>query len=146
MAVTETTITINRPVDAVFKVLTTPEDTPKWSPSAVEEKLTSPGPVGVGSTRRAVIKSGGRTMTNETVVTEFEPNRKVTMRSTSATVPFSATWSFSAVPGGTQVDWRWDFRPRGLLRPLGPLVAAIFKRGFVNDLARLKRMMEAGQL
>ena len=95
-------VTINRPVDDVFRVLTTPEDTPKWSSSAVEEQLTSPGPVGVGSTRRAVVRSfGGRTTTNEAIVTVFEPNRRVAMRTISAPVPFEAAWSFTALPDGT---------------------------------------------
>ena len=106
MTIARMSVTIARPVDQVFRVLTTPEDTPKWSSNAVEEPLTSPGPVGVGSTRRAVVRSvGGRTTTNETVVTECEPNRRVAMRSISAPVPFEASWSFTVVPDGTRVDW-----------------------------------------
>jgi uncharacterized protein YndB with AHSA1/START domain len=147
MATLETTITINRPVEDVFTVLTTPEDTPKWSSSAVEEHLTSVGPVGLGSTRSAVVKSfGGRTMTNETVVTEFETNRRVAMRSTAAQVPFQATWSFTALPGATRVEWTWRFELSGVLRLFGPPFAVFFKRSFERDLSRLKRMMEAGEL
>lgn len=98
MTTAEMTISIRRPVDEVFRVLTRPEDTPKWSSSAVEEQLTSLGPVGVGSTRRAVVRSfGGRTTSNETIVTVFEPNRRVAMRTVSAPVPFEATWSFTAL-------------------------------------------------
>jgi uncharacterized protein YndB with AHSA1/START domain len=141
------TITIDRPIADVFRVLTTPEDTPKWSSSAVEEALTSPGPVGIGSTRRAVVRSfGGRTTTNETVVTEFEPNRKVAMRTTSAPVPFGASWSFSGVPGGTRVDWSWSFEFTGALRLLAPAFGSYFRRSLQKDLDRLKLMMEAGEL
>jgi uncharacterized protein YndB with AHSA1/START domain len=140
-------ITINRPIDDVFRVLTTPEDTPKWSSNAVEEQLTSPGPVGVGSTRRAVVRSfGGRTTTNEAVVTVFEPNRRVALRTTSAPVPFEAAWSFTARPGGTRVDWTWSFDFKGVGRLLGPPFAVYFKRSLQRDLARLKQMMEAGEL
>lgn len=58
---------IKRPVEDVFRVLSNPENAPKWSLNALEEKLTSPPPVGVGSTRRAVVKSfGGRTAENWT--------------------------------------------------------------------------------
>ena len=141
------TITINRPVDDVFRVLTTPEETPKWSSSAVEEALTSPGPVGIGSTRRAVVRSfGGRTTTNETVVTEFEPNRKVAMRSISAPVPFEAAWSFTDVPGGTRVDWTWSFAFAGAFKVLGPAFGSYFRRSLQKDLDRLKQMMEAGEI
>lgn len=147
MTTAEMSITINRPVDEVFRVLTTPEDTPTWSSSAVEERLTSPGPVGVGSTRRAVVRSfGGRTTTNETIVTAFEPNRRVAMRSVSAPVPFEAAWSFTVLPEGTRVDWTWSFHLKGVARLFGPPFAAWFRRSLQADLARLKRMMEAGEL
>ena len=141
------TITIDRPVEEVFRVLTTPEDTPKWSASAVEEALTSPGPVGVGSTRRAVVRSfGGRTTANETVVTEFEQNRRFAMRTISAPVPFEVAWSFTSVPGGTRVDWTWSFEFAGAMRVLAPAFGAYFRRSLRADLDRLKRMMEAGEL
>jgi len=147
MSTAEMTITIARPVADVFRVLTTPEDTPKWSSSAVEEQLTSPGPVGVGSTRRAVVRSfGGRTTTNETVVTAFEPNRRVAMRTVSAPVPFEAAWSFTPLPEGTRVDWTWSFAFGGATRLFGPLFAVYFRRSLQADLARLKQMMEAGEL
>jgi uncharacterized protein YndB with AHSA1/START domain len=147
LASAEMSITIARPVEQVFAVLTTPEDTPKWSSSAIEEALTSPGPVGVGSTRRAVVRSfSGRTVTNETVVTAFEPNRRVAMRTTSAPVPFQAAWSFTGVPGGTRVDWAWSFEWSGAMRVFGRPLAAYFRRTLQKDLERLKRMMEAGEL
>ncbi len=140
-------VTINRPVADVFRVLTTPEDTPKWSSSAVEEQLTSPGPVGVGSTRRAVVRSfGGRTTTNEAIVTVFEPNRRVAMRTISAPVPFEAAWSFTALPDGTRVDWTWSFDLKGVARLFGPAFAVYFQRSLQGDLARLKQMMETGEL
>jgi uncharacterized protein YndB with AHSA1/START domain len=47
VTVARMSITIACPIDRVFRVLTTPEDTPKWSSNAVEKQLTSPGPVGV---------------------------------------------------------------------------------------------------
>jgi uncharacterized protein YndB with AHSA1/START domain len=146
MSTAEMSVTIRRPVEDVFRVLTTPEDTPKWSSSAVEEQLTSFGPVAVGSTRRAVVRSfGGRTTTNETVVTVFDPHRRVSMRTITAPVPFEATWSFTALPEGTRVDWAWSFELKGVARLFGPLFAVYFRRSLQADLARLKRMMEAGE-
>ena len=140
-------VTIGRPVEDCFRVLTTPELTPKWSANAVEEQLTSPGPVGLGSTRRAVVRAGGgRTSTNETVVTAFEPNRRVAMRTISAPVPFEAEWVFTSLADGTRVDWTWSFEFTGVARLIGPLFSAYFKRSLQHDLARLKQQMEAGQL
>lgn len=147
MTVARMSVTIARPVEDVFRVLTMPEDTPKWSASAVEERLTSPGPVGVGSTRHATVRTfGGRTTTNETIVRAFEPNRRVAMRTISAQVPFEAAWSFDKVAGGTRVDWAWSFEFAGVARLFGPAFGRYFRRSLERDLARLKAMMEAGEL
>ncbi len=140
-------ITIDRPIAEVFRVRTTPEETPRWSSNAIEEAATSEGPVGVGSTRHAVVRSfAGRTTTNDAVVTEFELNRRVAMRSITAPVPFQAAWSFAETPDGTRVVWTWSFEFTGAQRLFGPLFGACFRRSFQQDLARLKRMMEAREL
>ena len=46
-------ITIVRPIDDVFAVLTDVEKTGRWFPGDVEERWTSSPPHGVGSTRHA---------------------------------------------------------------------------------------------
>jgi uncharacterized protein YndB with AHSA1/START domain len=93
---------IRRPVEDVFRVLSNPENAPKWSPHAIEEKLTSPPPVRVGSTRRAVVKTFGRgTAENHAVCTAFEPNRRIAWQTTSAPFPFQVTVDFVPVESGT---------------------------------------------
>lgn len=46
----------------------------------------------------------------------------------------------------TRLDWLVSFEPGGLLRPMAPLLAAVYKRTFAKDLENLKAMMEAGDL
>lgn len=147
MARAEFRITINRPVEDVFVVLTDPATTPKWAESALEGELVTPGDVRVGSRRRSVVKGFGRG-TIETVmeVTEYEPNHKVALGSVEAPVPMRTSYTFTPVGGGTRVDWTWWFEPTGLMKPAGPLLAAMFKRQFARDLANLKAMMESGRL
>jgi uncharacterized protein YndB with AHSA1/START domain len=138
---------VKRPVEDVFAVLSNPGNAPKWSLNAVEEVLTSPPPVRVGSTRRAVVKSfGGPTNVNYAVCTAFEPNRTIAWRSTSAIVPFEVTVDFRPVDVGTAIDSTWTFEPKGLLRPLGPLLARMFQSAMRRDVENLARLMEAGEL
>ena len=139
--------TIRRPVEDVFAVLSDPENAPKWSPNAVEEKLTSPRPVQVGSTRRAVVRTLGKgTAENHAVCTAFEPNRRIAWRSTSAPVPFEVTVDFTPIDGATRVDSVWTWVPKGLLRPIAPLLDLMFKRAMQQDVDGLRRMMEAQEL
>ena len=48
--------------------------------------------------------------------------------------------------GATRLDWLVSLAPTGLLRPMGPLLAATFRRAFAKDLGNLKAMMETGEL
>ena len=138
---------VKRPVEDVFRVLSNPENAPKWSLNALEEKLTSPPPVAVGSTRRAVVKSFfGRTAENHAVCTEFEPNRRIVWQSTSAPFPFHVAVDFTPVNGSTQVDSTWTWEPKGMLRPLGAPLDRMFKRVLRRDVENLARLMEAGDL
>jgi uncharacterized protein YndB with AHSA1/START domain len=147
MAHVDLSVTIDRPVAEVYRVLSTPELTPRWSASAVEEHVTTPGPIAVGSRRRATVRRfGGGTTQNEIEVTEIEPERRLAVRSVEAPVPFTSAWTFTPVDDGTRVDWIWDFELPVWLRPFGGLVGALFERSFRPDLARLKSMLESGEL
>jgi uncharacterized protein YndB with AHSA1/START domain len=147
MATVQVSVTIGRPLADVYRVLTTPELTPRWSSNAVEEHMTTPGPIGVGSRRRATVhRLGGGTTENEIEVTELDRERRIAVRSVTAPVPFTSAWTFAPVDDGTRVDWRWDFEMSGWLRPFDGLLGPIFARTFRRDLDRLKSMMESGQL
>ena len=145
MATVQASVTIARPVADVYRVLTTPELTPRWSASAIEEHVTTPGPAAVGSRRRAMVRRlGGGTTENEIEITELEPERRVAVRSIESMVPFTSSWTFTPVGDGTRVDWGWDFQLTGALRLLGPVLSWSFARSFRRDLDRLKATMESG--
>jgi hypothetical protein len=57
-------ITIGRPIEDVFAILTDVEKTGLWYPGDVEEHWTSSSPHGVGSTRHAVVRMRGRRSEN----------------------------------------------------------------------------------
>lgn len=149
MAEADVSVTIARPAEDVFAVLTDPTQSPRWSANAIEAEIITPGPPGVGSRRRAVTRGPfGGTMENVMEVTELQPDRKVALKLVSA--PWGGTgrtwYTFTPVDGGTRVDWTWEMEPAGawklIIRPL----MAIFGRVFQRDLDHLKRMMESHQL
>lgn len=147
MSTTALTVTIKRPVEDVFAVLTHIENAAKWS-RAIEETLTTPGPMGIGTRRHAVVPTfGGRTTENEMELTDFEPNRRLAMRGISG-FPFEVriVIEFNRLGDATRLDWLVSFEPGGLLRPMAPLFGAVYKRSFAKDLENLKAMMEAGAL
>jgi uncharacterized protein YndB with AHSA1/START domain len=140
-------ITIEQPIDDVFAVLTTPELTPRWSSNAIEEHITSPGPIAVGSRRQATVRRiGGGTTQNEIEVIALDPGRRIAVRSVESPVPFTSAWSFTSTGPATRVDWEWHFTMRGWMRPFDRLLGWSFTRTFRTDLARLKMLMESGAL
>jgi len=97
-------ITIGRPVEDVFAILTDVEKTGLWYPVDVEEHWTSPPPLGVGSTRHAVVRMGGRRSENDAVVTEYDPPLRAAIAGTSPNVPFVSTLVFSREGAATLVE------------------------------------------
>jgi uncharacterized protein YndB with AHSA1/START domain len=149
MASADCAVTIARPVEDVFAVLTDPTLSPRWSLNAIKGELLTPGPPGVGSRRRAVVKGMfGRTMESVMEVTDLEPNRMVALRLISASWGGSGwtKYTFTPVGGATRVDWHWEMELDGLMKPLGPPFMAVFQRLFQRDLNNLKAMMESGRL
>jgi len=149
MASADTRVTIARPVEDVFAVLTNPTLSPKWSSNAIEGELITDGPPAVGSRRRAVVKGMfGRQMESVMEVTELEPNRAVALKLISASWGGSGRtrYTFTPVDGGTRVDWHWEMEPGGWMRPLSKPFMAVFERSFQRDLDSLKVVMESGGL
>lgn len=146
MARAEVSTTIKRPVEDVFAVVSDPESSPKWSAASLESTKTSAGPIGVGTTARAVSKLLGRRIESEMEMIEFEPNRRFTTRSKSGPFPIQATVTFEAVNGSTRVNATIEAEPGGFFKVAEPLIVSIAKRQFQSDFDNLKDLMEANAL
>jgi uncharacterized protein YndB with AHSA1/START domain len=147
VSVVSLSVTILRPVGDVFAVLTDVGNAARWS-SALEEQLITPGPLRVGSRRRAVVPAFlGRTMENEMELTELVPDRRLAMRGVAGfPFPVRVVVELEPADGGALLRWTTYLEPRGPTKLLGPVFAAAFRRSFAKDLARLKSMMESGAL
>ena len=149
MANADVSVTIARPVEDVFAVLTDPTLAPRWAANAIKGELLTPGPPGVGSRRRAVVKGlFGGTMESVMEVTELEPNRMLALRLISASWGGSGRTKYTLTPvaGGTRVDWRWEMEPGGVMKPFSRPLMAIFQRAFQRDVNNLKAMLESNAL
>ena len=140
------TITIRRPIEDVFAVMTDVERTGVWFPGNVEEHWTSPPPLGVGSTRRAIVTMFGRRIENDAVATEYDPPHRAGMRGTSPNAPFDAILTFAPDGDGTRVEVTTAFAMRGRTRVFAPVVTRLYGWASARGLRTLKRMMESGEL
>ena len=146
MASLTRSITINRPVEDVFGVVTEVTNTGKWFPGDVREYWITPPPHGVGSIRRAEVTVMGRKSQNDATVVEFDPPRRGVLALETQGARGTATIKCTPVNGATRLDATFDIHAGGPMRLfLGPFLTW-YGNAWTTGLANLKRMMEAGEL
>jgi uncharacterized protein YndB with AHSA1/START domain len=139
-------VTIKRPVEDVFAVLSDFSNGSKWASGAVEPaKKTSAGPIGVGTTWHAVGKVVGRRFDTDVTCTEFEANRKITLTLTKP-FPTTMTVTFESVADATRINQTIESEPGGFFKLAEPLVVTMARRQFQSEFDNLRDLMEAHAL
>jgi uncharacterized protein YndB with AHSA1/START domain len=139
-------VTIARPIEEVFAVLTDVERTGTWFPGQVEEHWTSPPPHGLGSTRHAIITTMGRRSENDATVLEFDPPRRGVMGGETQGVAWTGAFDFTPDGDDTRVNAAFEFTAGGPMRLLVGVFLRWYRGQWKRGLANLKRKMEAGEL
>ena len=98
----EGTVVINRPIEEVFAFLSNADNASQWQGGTLEAKQTSEGPVGVGTTGQVASQFLGRRMESTWEVTEYELNRKASLKTTSGPVSYENFATLEAVDEGTK--------------------------------------------
>jgi uncharacterized protein YndB with AHSA1/START domain len=137
-------VTIARPRDEVFAFVADARNRPQWDESVDSEELTSPEPIGVGSTVRTKFRSMGRPYEYTWEIIEHEPPRHMKVESTSGPFPTTLAFQFSDQDGGTLVEASVTGRPSGLMGLLQPMVARTTQKNLERAYPRLKRLLETG--
>jgi uncharacterized protein YndB with AHSA1/START domain len=142
MARTTLTVFIQRPPGEVFDFVSNARNDPAWNPDTIE--CVPDREPGVGEQRRAVFRMMGRKRQGTAEVTEFEPGRKVTVRTTSG-IPMTllATLECEPLGEGTKVVAVFHMDLPLLLKPLSPLLAVMMRRQLQQNLLLLKQVLES---
>ena len=143
MVKVEGTVVINRPIEEVFAFLTNPDNSSLWQGMVLEAKQTSEGPVGVGTTGQVVGQFLGRRMESTWEVTEFELNRKATLKTTSGPIPYMNSATLEPVEEGTKVTLVAEYEVGGYFKLAEPILARMAQRQAETDYANLKDLVEA---
>ncbi|MDR0360577.1 MAG: SRPBCC family protein [bacterium] len=139
------TTNINEPPTTVFAFLADPANMTRWYEAVEQIALRHDTPAGKGS-RFQLIRSlpGGRAV-NVVEVTEYEPDRRLTLESRSGPTPFRYAYTLDAVEDGTRLTLDGQISAKGLPGPaghLGPLAARLFAQGMKRNLQTLKHLLE----
>ncbi|MHB1417691.1 MAG: SRPBCC family protein [Chloroflexota bacterium] len=138
------TISVNAPVDRVFRYWTNLGNLPRFM-----EHLQEVKDLGEGRYRWVAVGPAGQNFEWEAVVTKMVPNQVLAWRSVKgATVGNAGIIHFASTPeGGTRLDIQMSYTPPA--GGLGHMVAALFgadpKRALDEDLVRFKSLIEQGK-
>ncbi|WP_209020635.1 SRPBCC family protein [Nocardioides sp. 1609] len=111
MPVVERTITVDRPLPAVWAFLSDFTTTEEWDPPTLSTERVS-GDGGVGTTYHNVSKFDGRSTEVDYVVTEYVEHERLQLRGRAAGLALLDTITVEDVPGGTRVTYQAVFSPR----------------------------------
>lgn len=143
MATVNKSITINAPIEKVFKYASEPTNLPEIWPSLVENKVVERLPNG-GNTTQFVYKMAGMRFEGISEDTEFIPNQRVVTK-TAEGIESEIIWEFQSEGEATKVTFKGEYTvPIPLI---GKMAEAFIVKQNSNEaetiLANLKARMEA---
>jgi hypothetical protein len=125
------------PPERVFDTLADLRNETQWNTRVSSAELRSPEPIGPGS--RFAIVNGG-TPYDVTIAAHDRPSRLVL--EASGNPDLTIVYRFTPTGEGTQLESDFDFRPRGALKLLFPLLAPVIRRDVPKQYASLKAFCE----
>jgi hypothetical protein len=135
------TVIIDRPVTNTFAFVANFENMPKWNYFVQETTSESPPGRGAGT----IYRQRRRTDEQRFVVTDFEPDQLVAVRTLPPARDLQMRFTFEPHGGGTRLtdDWTLD---TGLPRWLEGIGATRVSSAVRDNLAKLKELLETGRV
>ena len=129
------TVTIARPVDAVFAFIADGEQGPKWRSGVLDIRRLSGE--GVGTTyAQGVAGPMGRRVAADYKITAFEPGRRIEFQTTAGPVRPHGRYDFEAVDGGTRLTFALDASLGGIR---GLLLGSMVQKTMDAEVAAIDR-------
>lgn len=138
-----TSVEIARPVREVFAFVADQTNAPQWQTGLHEVRRLTDGPIGVGSEHEFVRTFAGRRFASRNRFVAFEPGRFVQFEIPSGWITGRASYRTEASQSaGTLLTSQMEFRVRGPLSLLEPILSRLLARDSGRDEQRLKRLLE----
>ena len=140
-------IVIARPVDEVAAFSANPDNAPAWYVNIKSVEWKTPPPLAVGSRVAFVARFLGRRLSYVYEFVELIAGERLTMRTSEGPFPMETIYTWEATQDGkTRMTLRNHGSPTGFSKLMTPFLASAMRRTNRKDLARLKELLEQGQL
>ncbi|HEX7222368.1 MAG TPA: SRPBCC family protein [Candidatus Limnocylindrales bacterium] len=140
----EREIEVDRPAEEVFARLTRIEDLPNWQPAIREAAITSPGPLGAGSTIRLVVDAAGQQTEAHGRVVDYGPPERIALEASAGPADLSAAVKVTPIDAGRCAVWLGtDIKLGGLLRFAEGMVRGRIEAEAPEAAAHIKSWLES---
>jgi len=142
----ESEITINRPVDQVYRLASDVTRLDDWT-DMTNTHLISGQNGQVGSRLETTIKMGPMKQVLVFQMTELDENRRLGFKTVSkGAVEWDASYVFDGKgPSSTRMVSTGQLRFNGILKLLEPLMAGEVRSGEAKELVKFKELVEGGK-
>jgi len=142
MPVAQSQILIAATPEAVWALISDLERGPEWSAVTLECGLTSPRPVGLGSTYRSVSKFAASRITTEHEIMVWDPPHRLVSRVTKGAESLFTQLCEPADEGATLTMVNEFALPRGVPSLVGEKLALQVSKTLSEELKRIKEVVE----
>ena len=139
----EHSATVDATPDVVFALLSDREALPSWQEGVLSARVTSAGPLTVGSTALVVRDVMGQRVEAPLTVSDYEPPRRLAVTTTISGVRAKATLDLAPTETGTRIDFAMEIRAGGLKAFMEPLIASAARGEVAVSLERLRARFAA---
>ena len=138
-----TEIAIDRPSAAVAAFAAQPDNAPRWYANIVAVEWKTQPPLRSGARIAFEARFLGRRLRYTYEIAEYQPGRRLVMRTAEGPFPMETTYTWEAAGAGTRMTLRNRGEPSGFSKLLAPVMALAMRRANQKDLAALKALLEA---
>ena len=126
----------------VFDFVADLANLPRWQTGIVSAELTSPPPVGVGSTAHVVRELMGQRLAVDLTVTAYEPGRRLALSSAVSGIGIDAVLELEPASGETLARFGMEIRAQNVfMKPMEGMVAGAASSDLATSLDRLRAAM-----
>jgi hypothetical protein len=139
----EESIAIARPPTEVWDAIADYGFDGEWRKGLIEMTPTPPGPPAVGTKVREVVRSSGREVVADAIVTELEPGVSYRFAGEGTIGGLAGGRAVRSEGSGSVFTYEVELEPSGGMRFLSPVLGALVRSGLKKDLRKLKALLEA---
>ena len=129
------------PVAQVAGFAADPTNAPRWYENITTVEWETPPPVEIGSRVAFVARFLGRRIAYTYEVVEYEPLRRMVMRTAHGPFPMETTYTWTDVARATRMTLRNRGTPSGFGTLAAPVLAAAMRRANQKDLRALAAVL-----